>query len=84
MTADVITADDPNSDLCTISGVTHDFRPHTSTDYANRPHTYLRCVWCHVVTCGDYTDADPCMRPYHHHEPHVTRTGVTWPIGGNP
>lgn len=44
---------------------------------------YLRCVWCHGVTCGDADETDPCIEPYHHRVPHRTRLGITWPIGGN-
>lgn len=45
--------------------------------------TYWRCVWCHGVSCGDFGEHDPCIEPYHHRVPHRTRTGLTWPIGGN-
>ena len=68
--------------ICTEGGVQHDFRPYEGEFYG-RPHTYLRCVWCHAVTCGDYDQEDPCMEPYHHGTAHRARSGVTWPIGGN-
>lgn len=47
------------------------------------PRTYLRCVWCHGVTCGNADETDPCIEPYHHRVPHRTRLGTTWPIGGD-
>ncbi|GAA2037442.1 hypothetical protein GCM10009740_31570 [Terrabacter terrae] len=78
---EVITNDDPNAALCTAGGVDHDYRPHTYRSNG-RPHTSLRCVWCHVVACGDIDEADPCIEPYHHHGDHRTRSGVTWPKGG--
>jgi len=82
---DLITMDDANAELCTVGGVEHDYRPHhTPPTYpGGKAHTYLRCVWCHVVSCGDYDEPDPCIEPYHHRVPHRTRSGVTWPIGGN-
>lgn len=80
--AEVVTADDLNTDLCAVNGVAHDWRPHTYLQF-NRPHTSWRCVWCHAVACGDYTEPDPCWLPYHHAEPHRSRLGVIWPIGGD-
>ncbi len=82
MTRDRTTADDVDTELCTVAGVAHDYRPHEYRLY-NRPHTSWRCVWCHVLTCGDYDEADPCMQPYHHRTPHRSRLGIIWPIGGN-
>lgn len=79
---EVTTADDPNVGACTVGGVDHDWRPHTGTQF-NRPHTWWRCVWCHAVSCGDYGDPDPCMEPYHHRGNHRSKTGLTWPKGGN-
>lgn len=81
------TADDPAVDLCTIEGgdLEHDYRPFTDPNAhgPGKPHTYLRCVWCHAVSCGYAGDHDPCIEPYHHSpKPHRTRAGVTWPIGG--
>lgn len=43
--------------------------------------TYLRCVWCHGITCGSVSETDPCIEPYHHRVPHRTRMGLTWPTG---
>jgi hypothetical protein len=81
---DMITALDPNSDLCTMDGGHHDYRIHTHRAYPTAPvRQSWRCVWCHVVTCGDVTEADPCWLPYHHSAPHLTRAGVTWPISGD-
>lgn len=74
-------------EACTTGGlVEHDYRPITDpAAYGpGRPRTYLRCVWCHAVACGNADQADPCIEPWHHRVPHRTRAGVTWPIGGNP
>lgn len=79
---EVTTADDPDVELCTAGGVSHDWRPHTYRQH-NRPHTSWRCVWCHAVACGDYDEPDPCMEPYHHRSDHRSRAGVVWPIGGD-
>lgn len=81
----MITADDPNADLCTLEGVDHDWRVHEYRPYPSAPaRRSYRCVWCHVVACGDYGEKDPCMRPYHHEPlPHLSRSGTSWPIGGN-
>jgi len=79
---EVITNDDPDAFACTAAGVLHDYRPHTYLQF-NQPHTSLRCVWCHVVACGDYGEPDPCIEPYHHDVSHRTRLGVTWPKGGD-
>ena len=79
---EVITHDDPDAGLCTVDGTEHDYRPHTYRSNG-RPHTSLRCVWCHAVACGDYGEADPCIEPYHHHVDHRTRAGVSWHKGGN-
>ena len=46
------------------------------------PWVSYRCTECHVLACGDITDADPCMEPYHHDVDHHSLRGVTWPIGG--
>lgn len=66
--------------------VEHDFREVTDHEAhgPGRPRTYLRCVWCHAVACGNAGEPDPCIEPWHH-EPkdHRTAAGVTWPIGGN-
>lgn len=82
---EVLTADDPRVRACTAGGVAHDYRAHVETRplEGTDPHTYLRCVWCHGVTCGHADETDPCIEPYHHRVPHRTRMGVTWPIGGN-
>ena len=80
---EVITNDDLSAALCTLEGVEHDYRPHTYEASQGRLHTSLRCVWCHVVACGDVGEADPCIEPYHHHGWHRTRSGATWPLGGD-
>lgn len=82
---ELFTADDAKVRQCTADGVEHDYRawvqpPITPRD---KPHTYWRCVWCHGVSCGNWGQPDPCIEPYHHRVPHRTRSGVTWPIGGN-
>lgn len=79
---EVATADSPDVEMCTIGGVDHDWRPHEYLQF-NRPHISWRCVWCHAVACGDYTETDPCMRPYHHHTNHLSRSGIQWPLGGD-
>jgi hypothetical protein len=69
------------------NGIEHDFRPVTDPNAygPGRPHTYLRCVWCHGVACGNYGDNDPCIEIWHHEpKPHRTRSGATEPIGGHP
>jgi len=81
----VVTNDDPNVALCTLAGdatAEHDYRPFTYERWGG-PHTSLRCVWCHTVACGDVDETDPCIEPYHHGGGHRTRSGVTWPLGGN-
>jgi hypothetical protein len=70
--------------LCTEGGVEHDYRPWTNPDAfgPGRSRTYLRCVWCKAVSCGNFDQADPCIEPWHHEpKPHRTRSGITWPIG---
>lgn len=79
---ELLTADDDRVRACTTGDVGHDYRPHHGTQHGN-PWTYLRCVWCHAVTCGDADETDPCIEPYHHRVPHRTRLGTTWPIGGD-
>jgi hypothetical protein len=79
---DVITNDDPDAELCTVDGTEHDYREHTYR-WMGGPHTSLRCIWCHVVACGNPGETDPCIEPWHHRTPHRTRSGATWPIGGN-
>lgn len=72
---------------CTAGGnLDHDYRPITDSDAdgPGRPRTYLRCVWCHAVACGNHDQADPCIEAWHHEpKPHRTRAGVMWPIGGD-
>lgn len=80
--SDVATTDDPTVEACTLGGTRHDYRPHDGTQNAV-PWKWWRCVWCHGVSCGNYTDADPCWEAYHHRGPHKSRAGVVWPIGGN-
>ena len=82
MNDNVTTADDLDTFACTLGGVAHDFRPHHYRQF-NRPHISWRCVWCHAVACGDYAEPDPCWEPYHHDGLHKTRSGVSWPIGGD-
>lgn len=79
---EVATTDDPNVENCTIDGVDHDYRPHKGTQNGVE-WTWWRCVWCHGVSCGNYTDPDPCWEPYHHHGEHRSRSGVVWPKGGD-
>jgi hypothetical protein len=79
---EVITNDDLDAGLCTIDGTEHDYKPHAY--YAlGRNHLSLRCVWCHVVACGDVGEVDPCIEPYHHDLGHRTKAGVTWPKGSD-
>ena len=76
------TAGDPN--LGGIQVVEHDYREITDPNAfgPGRPRTYLRCVWCHAVACGNASDPDPCIEPWHHGaKDHRTAGGVTWPIG---
>ncbi|MBA2952134.1 hypothetical protein GON03_19145 [Nocardioides sp. MAH-18] len=86
---ELATANDEHVRACTADGVDHDYRPHlgprpgSSGRGVARDHAYLRCVWCHAVTCGNADETDPCIEPYHHRVPHRTRLGTTWPIGGN-
>jgi hypothetical protein len=81
---DMITADDLNADLCTVGGVTHDWRAHSWRQYPYAStRTSWRCVWCHVVACGDYSETDPCWKPYHHRTGHLSRSGVAWSLGAN-
>lgn len=82
-TPELATYDDPNVQSCTVGGVDHDWRPHTARSWREMgERTYWRCVWCHAVTCGDYDEPDPCWLPYHHREPHRSRAGEVWPVGG--
>ena len=80
--AEVQTFDSLDVQACTIGGVDHDWRPYEYL-HLNRPHMSWRCTWCHAVACGDYGEDDPCWLPYHHAEPHRSRDGVTWPLGGD-
>lgn len=80
---ELITADDPRAAECVEGGVDHDFRTYAYETARGRRRESLRCVWCHVVACGDVTEPDPCMQPYHHRGDHVSRFGVRWPLGGN-
>ena len=79
---DLITADDLDAGLCTIDGSNHDWRPYRYQRFG-QPHTSMRCVWCHVIMCGDYGEVDGCVEPYHHRGDHRTSTGETWPLGGD-
>ena len=83
MANDLVTADDISIELCTVGGVEHDYRPYTYEQYRGGPRrTSLRCVWCHVVACGNYGEDDPCIEPYHHHAGHRSARGARWPLGG--
>lgn len=75
------TADHAETRTCVQDGVDHGFRPR-AYEWYGRQRTSWACVWCGAVTCGDYGEADPCWRVYHHREPHRSRAGVEWPIGG--
>ncbi|KQU49265.1 hypothetical protein ASG84_26300 [Rhodococcus sp. Leaf278] len=83
---ELITGDDLNAELCASDGFGHDYRPHLVPHPTNPAldRTYLRCVFCHAVSCGNYGETDPCIEHYHH-EPksHRAASGVTWPIGGD-
>lgn len=79
---DLTTYDDLDVQACTVSGLAHDWRPW-QYERGGRPRTSWRCVWCHAVACGDYDDGDPCMEPYHHRGDHRSRSGLTWPLGGD-
>jgi len=80
----MITADSIDAALCTISGVTHDYRPRTYQFYPGAPdHTSWVCIWCEAVACGNYSDPDPCWKPHHHSDSHMSRAGTRWPLGGN-
>ncbi len=79
-------ARDPEVLLCNVPGTEHDYRPITDPNGwgPGRARTYLRCVWCHAVACGNHDDPDPCIEVWHHEpKPHRTAGGVTWPIGGD-
>jgi hypothetical protein len=78
----VTTADNLDVAACTLAGVAHDYRPFEYLQF-NRPHVSWRCVWCHAVACGDYSEPDPCFEPYHHRGPHKSRAGFVWPVGGD-
>lgn len=82
MKPDLVTADDLSTELCTLGGAEHDYRPYKYLFY-NRDRTSMRCVHCHVVRCGDYGEDEPCIEPYHHPVPHRTADGTTWPLGGD-
>jgi hypothetical protein len=83
---ELATYDDADVAFCDAAGAPHDYRPYTSSrsPYGEERRTYWRCVWCHGVTCGDYAEEDPCWLPYHHRTPHRSRSGETWPLGGEP
>lgn len=86
---EICTADNPDVEMCVFVGeglppVEHDYRPYVRVKMRggnNISHTFLRCVHCHVVTCGDANETDPCIEPYHHKGDHRTRLGVRWPKG---
>jgi hypothetical protein len=77
------TNDDPEVRRCTDGGVGHDWRPFDYVQYPSHVRTSWRCVWCFALACGDYGQPDPCWEPHFHEGPHRSRSGVTWPIGGN-
>lgn len=79
------TATAPHVAACTTVGdkadaVDHDWRVYRTAGLSG---PVFRCVWCHVVACGNVGSHDPCMRPYHHRTGHRSLTGVQWPLGGN-
>lgn len=83
---ELITGDDLDAELCAVEGVDHDYRPHHIAHPANPrlDRTYMRCVWCHAVSCGDYAETDGCIEHYHHEpKPHRAKSGAVWPIGGD-
>ena len=82
MSAHLVTSDDLSTELCTLNGADHDWRPYEYQRFG-KPHTSWRCVWCHVVRCGDYGEVDGCVKAYHHHTDHRAESGVTWPLGGD-
>lgn len=87
MSEDLCTASDPRVDACVYVGegvppLEHDYRTYTQTLRAGMPlRTYLRCVMCHVVSCGSADETDPCIEPSQHTTPHRTRLGLRWPKG---
>jgi hypothetical protein len=82
LAAKPVTNDDPAPALCTTGGVEHDFRPRTWRTAWNTERISWVCVWCNGIACGNYSDPDPCWQVYHHREPHRSRAGVVWPLGG--
>jgi hypothetical protein len=77
---------DAEVDACVAApGAEHDFRRFEYLAYPRAPEkdVTLRCVWCHGVACGWAEDPDPCIEVYHHDGDHRTRTGATWPKGGD-
>src|SRR4051812_22065827 len=86
---EVATADHEGVAECVYVGpdlppLEHDYRPYVRTKMAGGKqvsHTFLRCVFCHAVTCGNCTQTDPCIEPYHHRGDHRTQLGVTWAKG---
>lgn len=77
---------DPEILLCNVPGTEHDYRPLAVKDgwYPGKDRTYLRCVWCLAVACGNHDEPDPCIEVWHHEpKPHRTAAGITWPIGGD-
>ncbi|MFE7799029.1 hypothetical protein [Nocardia sp. NPDC057440] len=72
--------------MCTAEGAEHDYRPWINPEAfgPGRSRTYLRCVWCKAVACGNFDQDDPCIEVWHHEpKPHHARSGATWPIGGD-
>lgn len=78
------TAQHPAVIECTeVVGTEHDYRPVETTSVVDgRPIVSLVCVWCRAVSCGNASDRDPCVEPYHHQVEHRTARGLRWPIGG--
>ena len=80
----LVTGDDLDTELRTVvPGAGHDFRARTYDRGGGSMRTSWVCIWCNGVACGDYDDPDPCWHVYHHRTPHRSRSGVTWPIGGD-
>lgn len=80
-TARPLTAIDPNTELCTLGGTDHDFRPRTWRTAWNVDQISWVCVWCHGIACGNYGDPDPCFLICHHKSGHRSRSGTLWPLG---
>jgi hypothetical protein len=45
----------------------------------DEPMVYCTC--CHAPRCGHSGDADPCLLPRHHLQPHEYQSGAWEPVG---